>query len=111
MRQHATSLLQEALGLTDEERAEVAGALLESLERQAGSDLPGVPARVNPPAAGNGRSAGGTELAPDVAAVAAAWRQEVAVRVAALEAGEVETTPWEAIRDQFLARLSEQRPG
>jgi hypothetical protein len=43
--------------------------------------------------------------------VEAAWRQEVAARVAALDAGEVETTPWEEIRDGFLARLSERRTG
>jgi Putative addiction module component len=95
MRQRATAVLHEALDLTDEERAEVAGALLESLEQPAGN-------------AGEGQSAGQADLAPDLAA---AWRREVAGRVAALEAGEVESTPWEAIRDRFLARLSEQRPG
>lgn len=41
--------------------------------------------------------------------VEAAWRQEVADRVAALEAGEVEMIPWKEIRDGFLARLSERR--
>jgi putative addiction module component (TIGR02574 family) len=75
----AETLLQEALTLPDEERAEIAGALLESLE-----------------------------LAPEED-VETAWRQEVAARVAALEAGEVTTTPWEEIRDGFLARLSERR--
>jgi putative addiction module component (TIGR02574 family) len=43
--------------------------------------------------------------------VEAAWRQEVAARVAALDAGEVETTSWEEIREGFLARLSERRAG
>jgi hypothetical protein len=37
------------------------------------------------------------------------WRREVAARVAALDAGGVETTPWEDIRDRFLAKLSERR--
>ncbi len=60
--------------LAEQERAEIAGALLESLEPEPEADLE------------------------------AAWRQEVAARVAALEAGEVETTPWEEIRDGFLAR-------
>jgi putative addiction module component (TIGR02574 family) len=41
------------------------------------------------------------EPAPE-ADVETAWRQEVAARVAALEAGEVETTPWEKIRDRFM---------
>lgn len=81
MRRHAKTVLQEALTLPEQERAEIAGALLESLEPEPESD------------------------------VATAWRQEVAARIADLEAGEVETTPWEEIRDGFLARLSERRPG
>ena len=75
-------MLREALTLPESERAEIAGALLESLEHQQ----------------------------PE-ADVEMAWRQEVAARVAALDAGEVETTPWEEIREGFLARLSERRPG
>jgi len=43
--------------------------------------------------------------------VQVAWRQEVAARIAARDAGEVETTSWEQIRDRFLARLNEQRLG
>ena len=77
----AEALLQEALSLPDDERAEIAGALLESLEPAPEED------------------------------VETAWRQEVAARVAALEAGEMTTTPWEEIRDRFLARLSERHPG
>src|SRR5262245_58943208 len=75
MRQRAETVLQEALTLPEEERAEIAGVLLESLES-----------------------------APDTE-VETAWRQEVAARVAALEAGGVELRPWEEIRDRFLARL------
>jgi putative addiction module component (TIGR02574 family) len=75
----AETLLHEALTLPDDERAEIAGALLESLEPAPESD------------------------------VDTAWRQEVAARVAAAEAGEVTTTPWEEIRERFMARLSEQR--
>ena len=77
----AETLLQEVLNLPDNERAEIAGALLESLEP-----------------------------APEID-VETAWRQEVAARVAAVEAGDVTTTPWEEIRDRFLARLSERRQG
>jgi putative addiction module component (TIGR02574 family) len=77
----AETLLQEVLSLPDNERAEIAGALLESLEPTLEVD------------------------------VETAWRQEVAARVAALDAGDVTTTPWEEIRDRFLARLSEQRQG
>ena len=77
----AETLLQEVLSLPDNERAEIAGALLESLEPAPEADVE-------------------TE-----------WRQEVAARMAALEAGGVTTTPWEEIRDRFMARLSERRQG
>jgi putative addiction module component (TIGR02574 family) len=79
MTQHAETVLREALKLPEQERTEIVSALLESLGP-----------------------------APD-ADVEAAWRQEVAARVAA--AGDVETTSWEEIRNGFLARLSERRPG
>ena len=52
MRRHANTVLQEALTLPEQERAEIAGALLESLEPELESD------------------------------VETAWRQEVAVRIA-----------------------------
>jgi putative addiction module component (TIGR02574 family) len=81
MRQHAETVLQEALKLPEQERTEIVNALLESLEPVSEAN------------------------------VEAAWRQEVAARVAALEAGEVETTPWEEIRDGFMVRLSERRSG
>lgn len=41
----------------------------------------------------------------------AAWRREVAARVAALNTGEVETIPWNDVRNRLFARLSEQRAG
>jgi putative addiction module component (TIGR02574 family) len=81
MRQHAEHVLREALTLPEEERSEIAGALLESLD---------------------------AEPEPDVEA---AWRREVAARVAALEAGEGETTLWEEVRDRFLVRVRERRKG
>ena len=81
MRQHAETVLQEALKLPEQERTEIVSALLESLEPEPEAN------------------------------VEAAWRQEVAARVEALNAGEVEMTPWEEIRNGFLARLSERRPG
>lgn len=81
MKRHADTVLREALTLPEAERAEIAGALLASLEPEPEAE------------------------------VEMAWRQEVAARVAALDAGEVETTPWEEIREGFLARLSERRSG
>lgn len=78
MKPRAENLLQEALSLATQERAEIAGALLKSLEESESE-------------------------------AEAAWRQEVTVRIAALDAGEIETTPWQEIRDGLLARLRERR--
>jgi putative addiction module component (TIGR02574 family) len=85
MRSHAEALLKKALQLPDRDRVELAGELLHSLE----------------PAA---------EMPPE-AEIEAAWRQVVADRVAELDAGEVETEPWDQVRDRLLARLSERRAG
>jgi putative addiction module component (TIGR02574 family) len=82
MTQHAETVLQEALTLSEAERAKIVDALLESLE----------------------------PLLPE-ADVEEAWRQEIAARVAAADAGEVETTSWEDVRNRLLARLSERRQG
>ena len=81
MRPQAETVLQEALSLPEQERTEIVGALLESLEPEPEAD------------------------------VETAWREEVANRVAALEAEKVEMTSWETIREGFLARLSERRAG
>jgi putative addiction module component (TIGR02574 family) len=80
MNQKVEAVLRQALELHEDERAEIAGALLESLEP-----------------------------APDVD-VEQAWREEVARRVATLEEGTVETIPWEEVRDRLYAKLSESRP-
>ncbi len=79
MTMQAQSLLREALTLEEQERADIAGALLESLEPETEAD------------------------------VETASRQEVAARVASSKAGSVETTPWEVIRGRFQTRLSERR--
>ncbi|HSL81681.1 MAG TPA: addiction module protein [Thermoanaerobaculia bacterium] len=81
MTRHAESVLKEALNLPEDDRADIAGALLESLQPAAEAD------------------------------VEAAWRQEVAARVAALDAGEVETVPWEEVRNRLFTRLRERRSG
>jgi putative addiction module component (TIGR02574 family) len=75
MTRHAENVLQAALTLPEEERAEIVGALLESLESSTDPD------------------------------VESAWRQEVAARVAALDAGEIETVPWSEVRDRLRTRL------
>ena len=81
MERNTQTILNEALSLSKTERAEIAGALLESLEPPPQTD------------------------------VEKAWRDEVAARVAALDAGEVETIPWEEVRDRLLVRLIGRRQG
>ncbi len=78
MTKKAESILQQALVLEESERAEIAGALLESLE---------------PP--------------PD-AEVEKAWREEIRRRLAAVDSGSAELIPWEEVRDQLFARLNER---
>ncbi len=75
----AEALLRNVLTLPHAERSEIAGRLLESLEP------------------------------PPEASAEKAWREEVAARVAALNAGEVETVPWEEVRDRLLVKLGERR--
>jgi putative addiction module component (TIGR02574 family) len=79
MSDRAKQLLDQALALSEEERADIAGALIESLEPAADAD------------------------------VEAAWRQEVAHRVAALDSGTARTVPWSEVRDQLFSRLSGER--
>ena len=73
------ALLEEALHLDESERAELAGALLQSLE---------------PPA--------------DVQ-VEQAWREEVDRRLDDVQAGRAQFTPWEQVRERLLLRLNERR--
>jgi putative addiction module component (TIGR02574 family) len=81
MERSAKAVLREALNLPEADRAEVAGALLNCLEPVEEADSE------------------------------SAWRQEVAARVAALDAGEVETIPRSKVRDRLVARLSAHRAG
>ena len=76
MNAKAKALLEDALRLSDSERAEIAGALLESIEPETDAD------------------------------VEQAWREEVKARVDALDSGQVETVPWEQVRDHLFTRLS-----
>ena len=76
MTKRAETLLRDALDLDESERAEMAAALLESLE---------------PPV--------------DESEIEQAWREEVRRRIAAADAGQAELIPWEDVRDQLFARL------
>lgn len=76
MERNAKSILDDVLRLPEADRAEIASALLESIEPDAETDIE------------------------------AAWRWEVASRIAAMEAGEVETVAWEDFRDKLHARAA-----
>ena len=78
MSKKADDLLRQALDLEEAERAEMAGALLQSLE---------------PP--------------PD-AEVDSAWREEVQRRLRDLDAGRGQMVPWEEVREQLFARLNDR---
>lgn len=73
MTDRTKQLLEQALSLSEGERAEIAGVLIESLEP-----------------------------APDTN-VEEAWRREVARRVAELDSGAARTVPWEEVRDQLFS--------
>ena len=81
MTQDATELLKRALALSVEERAELAGSLLESLE--------GAP--------------------DDPAAVEAAWNEEIARRIENLDSGKAKTVRWEEVRQRISSKLTHGR--
>jgi putative addiction module component (TIGR02574 family) len=71
-----TDVWKEAAELSDEDRAALAGLLIESLEGEPDPD------------------------------VEAAWAAEIEKRVAELDAGTVESIPWEQVRQRLLNRLN-----
>ncbi|TCK17655.1 putative addiction module component (TIGR02574 family) [Thiogranum longum] len=71
----ARELYQQAMELEDEERASLAGLLLESLD---------------------------TEVEEGVEA---AWLEEIERRMAALDSGDAKLVPWEDVRNRLLKRL------
>jgi putative addiction module component (TIGR02574 family) len=75
MTQEAHELLQKALALSDEERAELAGNLIASLDATVEQD------------------------------VDAAWQQEVVRRSRDVQSGEVDTVPWEEVQLKGRTRL------
>ena len=77
MTNRTKSILKQALELSDAERAELAGALLESLEPPPDTDID------------------------------AAWREEIAKRIGQLDSGAVEPIPREIVRDRLYSRLRE----
>jgi len=75
MTERSIALLQQALALTDEERADLAGSLLNSLD-----------------------------AAPDPDAEAS-WQKEIARRISALDSGEATTIPWPEVQSRISAAL------
>lgn len=76
MSRTVTDLWKKAAELSDEERATLAGLLIESLEGE-----------------------------PDPE-VEEAWAMEIERRLAELDTGTVETIPWEQVRQRLLDRLN-----
>ncbi len=76
MTQEAAELLKKALSLPVAERADLAGSLIESLDDTQDE------------------------------AVAAAWDEEVARRMADMDSGKVKMVPWEEVREEISSRLS-----
>ena len=71
-----TRLFKEALDLTEKDRAELAGLLIDSLDAEEGEG------------------------------VEAAWISEVEGRLAALDKGHTKTIPWEEAKKQLLKNLN-----
>jgi putative addiction module component (TIGR02574 family) len=76
MTNQALEILQKALTLSDEERASIAGSLLESLD------------------------------GPAEEGVEEAWAAEIDRRIDDLDSGKAKTVPWEELRARTLSRLS-----
>jgi putative addiction module component (TIGR02574 family) len=71
----ASELLQKALSLSEEERAELAGSLIESLDATVDESAE------------------------------AAWNQEIARRIEDLDCGEAKTVPWKEVRSRISSKL------
>jgi len=76
MTQQASELLQKALSLSEEERAELAGSLIESLDTTVD------------------------------AAAEAAWNEEIARRIEDLDSGKTKTIPWKEVRSRISSKLT-----
>jgi putative addiction module component (TIGR02574 family) len=76
MTEQASELLQKALSLSEEERAQLAGLLIESLDATI------------------------DEVAE------AAWNQEIAHRIEDLDSGKAKTVRWEEVRARISSKLT-----
>ena len=76
MTQQALDLLQKALSLSEEERADLACSLMESLDERVDQG------------------------------VESAWNEEISRRIADLDSGKAKTIPWDEIRRRISSRLT-----
>ena len=74
----ASELLKRALALSDQERAELASSLIDSLDPTIDADAE------------------------------QAWQEEIARRLAEIESGKVKTVPWDEVRRKGRALLNGQ---
>ena len=76
MTQRSLEILEKALVLTEEERADIVASLVESLDPPVDADAESV------------------------------WQQEIARRATQLDSGKAKTIPWKKIQSQVSARLA-----
>lgn len=81
MTERASELMQKALSLTEEERADLACSLIDSLDATVDE---------------------GTE---------SAWEHEIARRIAELDSGKAKTVSWEEVRGRISSKLSHGEKG
>ena len=79
MPRNVAELFAEARELSETDRTELAGRLLETVDGEPDAD------------------------------VQAAWAEEIERRIRQLDSGEVKTIPWEEVRARLYARLNEAR--
>ena len=75
MTQRSLELLQQALSLTEEERADLAASILNTLDASPDPDAESL------------------------------WQEEVSRRVSDLDSGKAKTTPWQEVQSQVSAAL------
>ncbi|MGB7555005.1 MAG: addiction module protein [Candidatus Korobacteraceae bacterium] len=76
MTEDVNELLKKALGLPVNDRAELAGSLLDSLDETVDED------------------------------VEASWQEEIALRIQELDSGKARTVPWTEVRSRLASKLS-----
>lgn len=79
MTQRSLELLNQALALTEEERADLAASLLDSLDGPRDEDAE------------------------------AAWQEEISKRISDLDSGKAKTIPWEDVQKEVTAVLQHAR--